>query len=296
MQEALAHHGVQHRHQRLPEAVGFQERAGLPAQAELAPGQHLEHFVHGAEAAGQGDETVGQFEHPRLAGVHGIDDFQPRHALVRDLPVDQLLRDHADDFAASFEHRIGDDAHQADVAAAVDQRDAVAGHARAEVAGEGGIGGVVAGVGAAVDAESLHASIIARREPNGTQVCLWERLQPRATGVSGRLESSRLKPLPQWLSDQFALWIARLCTAIAASCTASDRLGCAWQMRARSSALPLNSIASTPSWTSSETLAPTRCMPRMVSVSASASTFTKPAGSAIATARPTAANGKLPAL
>ena len=34
----------------------------------------------------------------------------------------------------------------------------------------------------------------------------------------------------------------------------------------------------------------------MVSVSACASTFTKPAGSAIATARPTAANGKLPAL
>src|SRR3546814_19731962 len=35
---------------------------------------------------------------------------------------------------------------------------------------------------------------------------------------------------------QFALWIARLSTAIAASWIDSDRVGWAWQMRARSSA------------------------------------------------------------
>src|SRR5690606_28657437 len=96
--------------------------------------------------------------------------------------------------------------------------------------------------------------------------------------------------------DQLALWIARLSTAMAASCTASDRDGWAWQMRARSSAEPLNSMVSTPSWTSSDTFGPIRCMPSTRSVSAWAITFTKPTASAMATARPTAANGKLPAL
>ena len=47
---------------------------------------------------------------------------------------------------------------------------------------------------------------------------------------------------------------------------------------------------------SSDTSAPTMCTPRMRSVSACAMTFTRPAGSFIATARPIAANGKLPVL
>src|SRR5688572_8018091 len=51
---------------------------------------------------------------------------------------------------------------------------------------------------------------------------------------------------------QFALWIARLSTERAASCTASDRVGCAWQIRARSSAEPWNSIATTASAINSE--------------------------------------------
>src|SRR3546814_20567602 len=57
---------------------------------------------------------------------------------------------------------------------------------------------------------------------------------------------------------QFALWIARLSTAIAASWIDSDRVGWAWQMRARSSAEPLNSNVSTPPCKSSATPTPTR--------------------------------------
>src|SRR5690606_7814385 len=95
---------------------------------------------------------------------------------------------------------------------------------------------------------------------------------------------------------QLALWMARLSTAMAASWMASDRVGWAWQIRARSSAEPLNSMVSTPSCTSSEALGPMMCRPRTRSVSAWAITFTKPVASAMATARPTAANGKLPVL
>src|SRR5690606_6534868 len=45
---------------------------------------------------------------------------------------------------------------QADVAAAVDQADAVAGHARAELDRAFDVDGVAAAVGTAVDAEVLH--------------------------------------------------------------------------------------------------------------------------------------------
>src|SRR5579875_2363466 len=95
---------------------------------------------------------------------------------------------------------------------------------------------------------------------------------------------------------QLALWIARLSTDSAASCTTSLRVGCAWTMRARSSDAPLNSIATTASAISSDTTGPHMCTPRMRSVSACAITFTRPAGSFIATARPLAANGNEPVL
>ena len=58
VQEAFRNHAVEHLHQRRIEAVHVQEGAGFVAQAELAPGEHLEHFIQRAEAAGQGDEAV----------------------------------------------------------------------------------------------------------------------------------------------------------------------------------------------------------------------------------------------
>jgi hypothetical protein len=55
-------------------------------------------------------------------------------------------------------------------------------------------------------------------------------------------------------------------------------------------------MATTASAMSSDTTGPTMCTPRMRSVSAWARTFTCPAVSFIATARPMAANGKVPLL
>src|SRR6185312_7436332 len=95
---------------------------------------------------------------------------------------------------------------------------------------------------------------------------------------------------------QFALWIARLSTDSAASCTTSERVGCAWMMRARSSDEPLNSIATTPSPISAETSGPTVGTPRVRSGSACAMIFTRPTPSLMASARPLAANGNEPVL
>ena len=63
------------------------------------------------------------------------DDVQARQAAMRDFPADELLGDHADHFAAGGERGVGDDAHQADVAAAVDHGEAFARQARAECGG-----------------------------------------------------------------------------------------------------------------------------------------------------------------
>ena len=65
-------------------------------------------------------------------------------------------------------------------------------------------------------------------------------------------------------------------------------------VRAMSSELAPNSIASTISAISSEADGPTMWPPRMRSVFASAMILTMPAACSMARARPLAANGKLP--
>ena len=67
-------------------------------------------------------------------------------------------------------------------------------------------------------------------------------------------------------------------------------------MRAMSSLLALNSIATTASAISSQAIGPTMCTPRISSVAASARNLTMPVVSPSARARPLAMNGKVPAL
>jgi hypothetical protein len=72
---------------------------------------------------------------------------------------------------------------------------------------------------------------------------------------------------------------------MAASFTASDIVGCAWQVRARSSDEPPNSISTAASWIISPAPAPTMWTPSTRSVALSASTLTKPSVGAVG-ARP----------
>ncbi|KAG0732146.1 hypothetical protein G6F23_014608 [Rhizopus arrhizus] len=124
MQEALLHHAIDHADQRCIEAIHIEERAWLVADAQLAPGQHLEDFFHCPEAAGQGHEAIGQVEHARLALVHRADDLQFGQAAMGHFPVGQLARDHAGHFTAGGKYGVGHGSHQADVAAAVHQAQA----------------------------------------------------------------------------------------------------------------------------------------------------------------------------
>ena len=109
-------------------------------QPEHPPGPGLEQLLERARGAGQRDEGVGEVGHHGLALVHRLHDLQPGQAGVRHLVVHQVLGDDADDLAAGGQRGVGDDAHQPDVPAAVDDADA----GLRQVGGEGG-GGVAVG-------------------------------------------------------------------------------------------------------------------------------------------------------
>ena len=69
------------------------------------------------------------------------------------------------------------------------------------------------------------------------------------------------------------MWIALFATSIAASFTASASEGCAWQVRAMSSADAPNSIAIATSAISSPAFGPIRCAPSTLSVRLSARSY-----------------------
>jgi hypothetical protein len=69
---------------------------------------------------GSATKTVGKIGHHRLAFMHGLGDVKLAQAGVPELALDQRPRDHADDASAGGERRIGHRAHQADLAAAID--------------------------------------------------------------------------------------------------------------------------------------------------------------------------------
>jgi hypothetical protein len=64
--------------------------------------------------------------------VHRTDDAQLADAGVGDLARDEMLRHHPDDTAARSKRGVGDGAHQADVAAAVDERARLCGQRTSE--------------------------------------------------------------------------------------------------------------------------------------------------------------------
>jgi len=156
LQEPLFDLVIEQRQQRLEVAPRVEHTDRFGVDAQLRPGQDLEQFLQRAHAAGQGHETVGQVGHQRLAVVHAADHVQFGQACVGEFLGLQRRRDDADYLAAGRQSRVGDDAHQADVAAAVDNSEPAADGGDGKFAGRGGVLGPAADVRAAEDAESPH--------------------------------------------------------------------------------------------------------------------------------------------
>src|SRR5262247_2068678 len=141
----------------VPVAFNVEHTDRLGVNAELRPREDLEGFLERAEASGQRDEAVDERGHGGLALVHRADDAQLGEPRVRELARNERLRDDSDRFAAGLEHRVGDDAHQPDGAAAVDQPELARDQLGAEAPGRGGIGRPRAFGRAAEDADTLHS-------------------------------------------------------------------------------------------------------------------------------------------
>ncbi len=89
--------------------------------AELGPGQDFHELFEGTEAARERQECVGVRGHQCLALVHGLHDVEMREPAMRNLELDESLRDHPDDRPAVRQHRIREQPHQTTMSAAVDQ-------------------------------------------------------------------------------------------------------------------------------------------------------------------------------
>ena len=133
---------------------------GLACRPSCDQLERLEQFVAGAEAAGQHGEGVGAVGHHGLALVHRLHHNQLGQAAVGQLLRLQEARDDADGRTAPDQHGVGDGAHQADVAAAVDQAESAARQGGAEPPCGVGVDGAAPATGTAEDANVLHEEFL----------------------------------------------------------------------------------------------------------------------------------------
>ena len=132
LHEARRHRRVEKSQQPVPVAGGVDEDAGFGVQAELRPGHHLHHLVHGAVAARQHQKRIGQLYLARLAHVHGGHQFEPGQPGVLQLAAGQHRGQHANHLGASGQRRIGHRAHQSHASSAIDQPQPGGGNGRAQ--------------------------------------------------------------------------------------------------------------------------------------------------------------------
>jgi len=125
-------------------------------QVKLEPGKHLEQLFQGANPARQRDKGVGQLGHLLLPRVHRIHGDELRHPLMPQFARHHPVRDHANDLAARRQRRIGQDAHQPDISAAINNRHSPRRQGRAAMPGCGGIFRPRPGTRAAIDTDSPH--------------------------------------------------------------------------------------------------------------------------------------------
>lgn len=104
-----------------------QAAARFVMDPELCPGENFAQFFVGAQPTGESHKGIGEFRHQGFSLVHRGDDPQAGDTTVRQLAIDEHLRNDANDFTAGSESRIRQDAHQAHVAGTIDNANAALG-------------------------------------------------------------------------------------------------------------------------------------------------------------------------
>lgn len=116
-------------------AIDVDQYGRLLVQAQILPGEYLEHLLEGSEATGQDEEGIGELGHLGLASVHGRGDVQFGQAAMSDLGIDEHFGDDADDTALAGKTGFRNRLHKAYVGSAVDDADVLFGKGAAECNG-----------------------------------------------------------------------------------------------------------------------------------------------------------------
>lgn len=135
-------------------AAGVEEANGFVMNTKLGPGEDLEEFIEGSQAAGECNESIGKVGHHHLTFVHGFDDVERCNTVVFEFTRLEEAGDDSSYVTAGGEGGIGDGAHEAGAAAAVDEGDAALGQERSQMSGGLGVVWVDAAAGGAEDTDA----------------------------------------------------------------------------------------------------------------------------------------------
>ena len=112
-----------HRDHRLPVAVDIDQHDRLFEEVQLAQGDRFEGLVECAQPAWQDRDSIRPREHLALALLHVGHKDKLGQTDMADLAAVERGRDDADDLSTRGERSVGDNPHQADATAAIDQVD-----------------------------------------------------------------------------------------------------------------------------------------------------------------------------
>ena len=126
MQEPLLHSVVEKRDQRIVIAIVVEHSAGLVMQVELRPGPHLEQLIHRADAPGSATNASDDSPIESLRSVMVLtmcSSVRPAWPTSLSMSIWGITADHA---TTRLQGGVRQRTHQADAAAAVDERDVAA--------------------------------------------------------------------------------------------------------------------------------------------------------------------------